>query len=86
MRQAAGTGGGPAAGGGVERGDGAGGEAGADRVGARGQDDRHARAEHDAGGVGMGEEGQVLRQHVAGLEVGHDEDLAVAGDRARRCP
>ena len=33
------------------------------------------------GGVGVGEEGQVLRQHVAGLEVGHDEDLAVAGDR-----
>ena len=67
---------------GVDRRDRAGGEAGADAVGARREDDRHAGAEHDAGGVGMGEEGQVLRQHVAGLEVGDDEDLGVAGDRA----
>ena len=63
-----------AAGVGVERRHRAGGEARPDRVGARGQDDRHAGAEHDAGGVGVGEEGQVLRQHVAGLEVGDDED------------
>ena len=67
---------------GVERRDGAGGEAGPHAVGARGEHDRHAGAEDDAGGVGVGEEGQVLRQHVAGLEVGDDEDLAVAGDRA----
>ena len=33
------------------------------------------------GGIGMGEEGQVLRQHVAGLEIGHDEDLRAARDR-----
>ena len=49
--------------------------------GARGEDDRHARAEHDAGSVGMGEEGQVLRQHVAGFEVGHHQDLRPARDR-----
>ena len=49
------------------------------------QNDRHARAEHDAGGVGMGEEGEVLGQHVAGLEVGHDEP-AVAVQRVRLAP
>ena len=52
-----------------------------DVVGPRGQDDRHARAEHDAGGIGVGEERQVLGQHVAGFEVGHDQDLRLSGDR-----
>ena len=50
-------------------------------VGAAGQDDRHPGAEHDAGGVGVGEEGQFLGQHVAGLDVGHQQDVGVAGDR-----
>ena len=50
-------------------------------VGAAGQDDRHARAEHDAGGVGAGQEGQALGQHVAGLEVGHDQHVGAPGDR-----
>jgi hypothetical protein len=51
------------------------------RVGARGQDDRHARAEHDAGGVRVGQERELLGQHVAGLEVGHKEDVGLARDR-----
>ena len=41
----------------------------------------HARAEHDAGGVGAGQERQALGQHVAGLEVGHDQHVGPAGDR-----
>ena len=51
------------------------------RVGAAGQDDRHAGAEHDAGGVGAGQERQALGQHVAGLEIGHDQHVGAAGDR-----
>ena len=50
------------------------------RIGAAGQDDRHARAEHDAGGVGAGEEGELLGQHVAGLEIGHDQDVGLSRD------
>ena len=38
----------------------------------------HPRAEHDARGIGMGEEGQVLGQHVAGLEIRHHQDLRLA--------
>src|SRR6476620_4219662 len=49
-------------------------------VGPRGQNDRHPRAEHDAGGIGMREEGQVLGQHVAGLEIGYHKDLRLTGD------
>ncbi len=49
--------------------------------GARGQDDRHARAEDDSRSVRLGEKGEVLGQHVAGLEVGHDQDLGAACDR-----
>ena len=49
-------------------------------VGARGQDDRHPRAENEPGGIGLGEKDEVLGQHVAGFEIGHDEDLGAAGD------
>ena len=52
-------------------------------VGAAGQDDRHARAEHEAGAVGVGEEAQLLGQDVAGLEVGHEQDVGIAGDLGR---
>ena len=31
------------------------------------------------GRIGLGEIGQILRQHVAGLEVRHDQDLRPAG-------
>src|SRR5690349_7525761 len=52
-----------------------------DIVCARGEYDRNARAEHDARRVGMREEGEVLRQHVAGLKIRHDENLRLTGDR-----
>jgi hypothetical protein len=39
-------------------------------VGAAREDDRDARAEHDAGAVGLGEEAEELRQNVGGLEIG----------------
>src|SRR5689334_8481284 len=55
-----------------------GGKSGAQRIRARRQDDRYARAEHDAGAIGPGEIGEVLGQHVAGLEIRHDEDLGAA--------
>ena len=50
-------------------------------VRARGQYDGHPCAEHDAGRIGSGEERQVLGEHVAGFEVGHDQDLSLASDR-----
>ena len=50
-------------------------------IGARGQDDRHPRAEHDAGRVGLRQEVEVLGEHVAGFEIGHDQDLRLPRDR-----
>ena len=50
-------------------------------VGAACQNDRHARAEHDAGHLRFREILELLRQHVAGLEVRHHEDVGTAGDR-----
>jgi hypothetical protein len=47
----------------------------------RGEDDRHACAEHDARGVGMGQERQVLGQHVACFQVWYHQDLRLAGNR-----
>ena len=32
------------------------------------------------GRVGLGQEDQVLGEHVAGLEIGHDQDLRAARD------
>ena len=49
------------------------------RVGAAREDDRHPRAEHDARGIRAGEERQALRQHVAGLEIRHDQHVGAAG-------
>ena len=70
-----------AAGLGDEHRDRAGGEPGDERIGPAGQDDRHPRAEHDAGGIGAGHEGQALGEHVARLEVGHQQDVGAAGHR-----
>ena len=66
---------------GHERGHGAGGQPGDRRVGPAGEDDRHAGAEHDAGGIGIGQEGQALGEHVAGLEIRNDEDIGLPGHR-----
>jgi hypothetical protein len=46
------------------------------RIGAAGQDDRHPRAQHDAGRIGAGQEGQALGEHVAGFQVGTISTLA----------
>ncbi len=45
------------------------------------ENDGHARAEHDAGGIGIGEERQFLGQHVARLHVRHQQDVGITGDR-----
>ena len=50
-------------------------------VGAAGQDDRHLRAEDDPGGIRIGEERQALGEHVARLEVRHDQHIGAACDR-----
>ena len=54
---------------------GARGHARAHGVGARREDNRHTGPEHNSRRIRLSEEGQVLRQHVAGLEVGYDENL-----------
>jgi hypothetical protein len=66
---------------GVEHGGRAGGHARAHGIRARGENDRHARAEYHSRRVRLGEERQVFGQHVAGFEIGHDENLRAAGDR-----
>src|SRR6476469_1179434 len=69
-----------AAGIGIEDGDSAGGHSRAYRIRARGQDDRHARPENNSGSICVCEEYQIFREHVAGLEVGNDEDLGATRD------
>ena len=49
-------------------------------VGARGQYDRYARSKHDAGRIRFGQESEVLGEHVAGFEIGNDQDLGSPGD------
>ena len=52
------------------------GQPGPHRIRSRRQDDRHPSAEHDAGRIRTGQERQVLGEHVARLEIRHDQDLA----------
>ena len=61
-------------------GDRARGHARAHVVRAAGEDDRHARAEHDPCRVRVREERELLRDHVARLEIGHQQNVGVAGD------
>ena len=70
---------------GKERAHRAGGQPRAHRVRPRGQDDRNTRTENDARRIGLGEEGQVLGQHVPGLEIRHHQDLRWPAT-ADRCP
>ena len=63
-----------------EHGDRAAGDLRPDAVGAARQDDRHARAQHEAGGVGVGEERQQFGEDVARLQVWRQQDVRVAGD------
>ena len=60
---------------------GAGRHAGAHVVGPAREDDRDPRPEHQARGVRLGQEGQVLGQHVAGLEIRDQKDVGAPGDR-----
>ena len=55
--------------------------AAAHRIRARRQHDRDPGAEHEARGVGLREEDEILGEHVAGFEIGHDQDLGAASDR-----
>ena len=55
----------------------AGGEARAHAVCPAGEDDRNAPAEHHACGIGAAQEGQLLCEHVAGLQIGHQQDVGV---------
>ena len=50
------------------------------RVGAAGQHNRHARAHDNAGRLRTTQVFQLLGQHVAGLQIGHDQNVGVARD------
>ena len=62
---------------GDQHGNGARGDARALGIGAARQDDRHARAQHYAGRVGARQEGELLGKHIAGFEIGHDENIGL---------
>ena len=49
-------------------------------VGAARQDDRHPRAEDDAGTIGVGQERELLGEHVARLEIRNEQDVGIACD------
>jgi len=44
------------------------------------QDDCLAGAQHDTGGVGIRKKAQLLGDHIAGLEVGHQQNVGITGD------
>ncbi|CAM2147852.1 hypothetical protein PT2222_10312 [Paraburkholderia tropica] len=52
-------------------------------IGAAREDDGHARAEHDARRFRAREKGELLGEHVARFEVGHEQDVGVARDWRR---
>jgi hypothetical protein len=52
----------------------------ANRVRAAGENDRHARTVDDSGGIGSREVLQLFREHIAGFEVGDQEDVGFSGD------
>src|SRR6266566_5466420 len=64
----------------IERSYSAGSHPGARRVRTRRQNDGHPGAEHDARTICLGEVGEILRQHIAGFEIGNEQDLRTAGD------
>ena len=67
-----------------QNGYGATGEARFRRIGAAGEDDGNARAEHDAGKLRAAQIFKLLGQHVAAFEIGNNQDVGLAGNRARR--
>ena len=50
-------------------------QAGRYGIGAAGENDRHFCAKHDPRRIRTRQEGQAFRQHVAGFEIGHDQDV-----------
>jgi hypothetical protein len=54
--------------------------AGTFTVGTTGQNDRNPCSENYAGVIGPAKEGKLLRLHIACLEIGHNEDVGLAGD------
>ena len=66
---------------GQQGGHGAGGEPRAHAVGTAGQHDGYLGTGDDAGGLGICHEDQLLRQHVAGLQVGNQQDVRLTGNR-----
>ena len=56
----------------------AGRHAGVNVVAAAREDYRHSRAEHDSRRIGARQKNQLLRQNIAGLEIGRDEYVGVA--------
>ena len=51
------------------------------RAGSAGQDDRHARPKDDAAAFRRREIRTRLREQVARLQIGNDENVGIAGDR-----
>src|SRR5215204_4063879 len=58
--------------------DGATRDAGSDTVGTTRQDNRHPRAQYETGAVRVGEEAELLGEYVAGLEIGHEENVGIS--------
>src|SRR6188508_2773510 len=63
-----------------EHGDGTTRDARSHAVGPARQDDRHPCAEDEARTVGVGEERELLGEHVARLEIRDEEDVGIAGN------
>jgi hypothetical protein len=66
---------------GDQHGDRAGCQAGPFSIGAAGQNDRYTRPHDHTGGIGIGHEGQLLGQHIAGFQVRYDQDVGPTGHR-----
>jgi len=63
-----------------QHGDGATGQAGFGGIGAAGEDDGYAGAEYDSRQLRAAQVFELLGQHVAAFEIGHDENVGLAGD------
>src|SRR6187401_2479408 len=63
---------------GRERGYRATGDARSEAVGPAREDDRHERSKNESGAVGVRQEAQLLRDHVARLEIGREQDVSIA--------
>ena len=69
-----------------QHGDGAARDPRPNAVGAACQDDRHARTQYETGAIGVGQEAELLGQHVPGFEIRHEKNVRIAGDRRTEFP